>query len=71
MYSLEYKIAFVRTFDGFDEATRELYVESFTKNLENMKRVAEEQGADTEKAMGFLFLSVEDFLAKPDLGDKE
>jgi hypothetical protein len=37
------------------------------KRLENMRRIVQENEGAAEETMGYVFLSLEDFLAKPDL----
>jgi hypothetical protein len=63
MYNLENDIEFAKAYEGFDEA-RESYIEYSTKRLEGMKKSA----AENEDA--YLYVSLEDFLAKPDLRNK-
>jgi hypothetical protein len=73
MYNLEYGIEFARTYKGIDEAFRESYIESSTKELEGMRTFAiEADEAAMERAMerAYRYLSLEEFLAKPDLGNK-
>ena len=68
IYSLEYRIEFVRTYEGMTEAFRESYIETSTKQLEYMRKFATENDDPGGKA--YLYVSLEDFLAKPDLGSK-
>ncbi|MDR0639506.1 MAG: transglutaminase domain-containing protein [Spirochaetaceae bacterium] len=63
MYGLEYRIEFARTYEGWDEAVRESYIASTTKQIENMRRLFEEDKDAAEEA--YLYISLEDFLAKP------
>jgi hypothetical protein len=64
MYGLEYRIELARTDKGIDETFRASFIESSTKQLEDMKKSA----AGNEDA--YLYVSLEDFLAKPDLRNK-
>jgi hypothetical protein len=74
VYMLEYQIEFFRTDKSLSEESGEELVESrirfLTEQLEETRSVVEEQGDAAEEAMGFVYLSLEDFLAKPDLGNK-
>lgn len=64
IYNLEYRIKKVdQTFNDGDEASRKSYIESSTQRLENMKKLAQEGIAEQE----YSYISLEDFLAKPDL----
>jgi hypothetical protein len=66
---LEYAIEFAGTYEGIDEAFRESFIESSTKELEAMRRMrSEEQGDVAERT--FFYMSLEDFLAKPEWGNK-
>ena len=66
MYEREYSLEFVKAYEGFDEA-RESYIGSATKQLEDMRRLFEEDKDATEE--GYIYISLEDFLAKPNLGN--
>jgi hypothetical protein len=74
MYSLEYRIEVIRTdkslSEGFSEEFLESYIESSTKRLEDMRNLAKEHEGAAEEAAGYVFLSLEDFLAKPELENK-
>jgi hypothetical protein len=61
MYGLEYRIERARTDKGINEAFRESYIESSTKQLEDMRKFA------AENKDVYLSISLEDFLAKPDV----
>lgn len=67
--SREYNIEFFQTYEGIDEAFRQSYIESSTKWLENVRAFLEKATeADLERV--FWYLSPEDFLAKPDVGNE-
>jgi hypothetical protein len=66
MYNLGYKIEFVKTYEGFSEEVRQSYIESTAAELENMRKFAEEHGKDAVEERN-LYVSPEDFLARPDL----
>jgi hypothetical protein len=74
MYMLEYEIEFFRTDKSLSEESRAEFVESrikfLTEQLEETRRIAEEHGDAAEETMGIVYLSLEDFLAKPDLGNE-
>ncbi|MDR2177241.1 MAG: transglutaminase domain-containing protein [Treponema sp.] len=65
MDHLEYRIEFAQTYEGIDEAFRESYIKSSREQLENMRKYAEEHGDAVEEE--YLYVSPEDFLAKPNL----
>ncbi|MDR1231801.1 MAG: transglutaminase domain-containing protein [Spirochaetaceae bacterium] len=66
MYRMEYNIEFIKTYKGASEEMRQSYIESATAQLEEMRKSA---AAHDENAMekGYFYLSLEDFLARPDL----
>jgi hypothetical protein len=74
MYTLEYRIDLIKTdkslSEGFDEAFVESFIKSSTKRLEDMRNFAKEHEGAVEEAAGYVFLSIEDFLAKPELENK-
>ncbi|MDR1278864.1 MAG: hypothetical protein LBK02_08940, partial [Treponema sp.] len=65
MYQMEYNIEFVKTYKGMSEEMRQSYIESATAQLEGMRKSAAENENAAEE--GYLYLSLEDFLARPDL----
>jgi hypothetical protein len=68
MYRLEYNIEFIRTYEGISEDVRQSFIESATVALEEMRISAQENDENAE-GKGYLYVSLEDFLAKPDLND--
>jgi hypothetical protein len=69
IYGLEYGIEFVRTHEDIDEAFRKSFIESSTKQLETARRLLAEEQEDVAERT-YLYMSLEDFLAKPDLENK-
>ncbi|MDR1231498.1 MAG: transglutaminase family protein [Spirochaetaceae bacterium] len=66
IYNMEYKIEFVKTYEGFTEEFRQSYIESITAQLESMRKSATERDVKAAEEE-YLYLSLEDFLARPDL----
>ena len=62
--TIEYRINIIRTLEGFDESFKTKYIESMTKQLENLKNLVNSNDGTLDEMIPCL--SPEDFLATPE-----
>jgi hypothetical protein len=64
IYSEEYRLELIKMYEDVSEE-RQSYIESSTAVLENVRKFIEENGEDAAEERYLLYISLEDFLARP------